>query len=752
MSSDTSSVSEHQGRITEAQLRSRNFQPRVSTPDTDITECPQQPDITLFCDKCGSFILLRLLQEHRKYHSALAVLEYRDAQSQPESAAALLKRRQAVLAKQSRRAAREDRPVSMSAMQQINGAYELLKSYLEDTYEDLIQTREMIYPECRGLALTCSARCARALGICSHDNQRWKRSMEDTRVFQDYFGNDENKCFFAIYDGHNGRFAADIAANDLHHFLLREMTKFDPATACTCTLNLAEHNDLIGYQLDRPRPVIRKDSVRHILHQESHNIIQQIMHTCKENVSKLEVKNGDQPSRKEPKSKLPNRRENDPFAEKVELAFRNSYQFLDYILSYGIDEQSRVRWSGCSALTCVIQRTGDLDEEDEQDENEMGNGRDKHVETDDEAQVKELGVLYVANAGNSHAVLCQNGKAVRLTRKHTPQSSHERARVLRAGCAVKDGANGGRVNGVLDTTRGLGNHGDPLLKTAVLAEPHTVSVTIDSQSEFLILASHGVWEVLSEQEAVSLVKQLMPGQEVFPRQPLPTDDPLRDLYGIEGLNLAPSLGGDNQGADQDKDSRDSALEKDHPEPSNDINSEDASYAPPAQTSEPGKEMRQVDETNSVRDAPISQTIPCVVQPKSASASPAADSTSNGNHSPKLQERYLLSPRQTREAPSAGKVTNDDDNISDQTDFESMISALMENDDGNEADVETLTELHTIYAQSRLQEAEEQGSRTEHEMYRNLAQQMSERLVQSALLAGSRDNITVMVILLPGCKY
>ena len=34
----------------------------------------------------------------------------------------------------------------------------------------------------------------------------------------------------------------------------------------------------------------------------------------------------------------------------------------------------------------------------------------------------------------------------------------------------------------------------------------------------------------------------------------------------------------------------------------------------------------------------------------------------------------------------------------------------------------------------------------------LARTMAERLVQAALLAGSRNNITAMVVIFPGCKY
>ena len=40
--------------------------------------------------------------------------------------------------------------------------------------------------------------------------------------------------------------------------------------------------------------------------------------------------------------------------------------------------------------------------------------------------------------------------------------------------------------------------------------------------------------------------------------------------------------------------------------------------------------------------------------------------------------------------------------------------------------------------------------TKEEIQRDYARALSERLTQAALLAGAKDNITVMVILLPGC--
>ena len=44
-----------------------------------------------------------------------------------------------------------------------------------------------------------------------------------------------------------------------------------------------------------------------------------------------------------------------------------------------------------------------------------------------------------------------------------------------------------------------------------------------------------------------------------------------------------------------------------------------------------------------------------------------------------------------------------------------------------------------------------SSHSIYEQQRDLAKDMAEHLVQAALLAGSRNNITVMVILLPGTK-
>ena len=63
---------------------------------------------------------------------------------------------------------------------------------------------------------------------------------------------------------------------------------------------------------------------------------------------------------------------------------------------------------------------------------------------------------------------------------------------------------------------------------------------------------------------------------------------------------------------------------------------------------------------------------------------------------------------------------------------------------NEDDLDTYTEGITLPESHLL------AAITREEVQREFARAMAERLVHAALLTGAKDNITVMVVLLPGC--
>ncbi|KAG2274201.1 hypothetical protein Bca52824_056756 [Brassica carinata] len=110
--------------------------------------------------------------------------------------------------------------------------------------------------------------------------------------------------------------------------------------------------------------------------------------------------------------------------------------------------------------------------------------------------------LLVANVGDSRAVISRAGTAIAVSRDHKPDQSDERERIENAGGFVMWA---GKVGGVLAVSRAFG---DRLLKQYVVADPEIREEKIDDSLEFLILASDGLWDVFSNEEAVALVKEV----------------------------------------------------------------------------------------------------------------------------------------------------------------------------------------------------------------------------------------------------
>lgn len=108
-------------------------------------------------------------------------------------------------------------------------------------------------------------------------------------------------------------------------------------------------------------------------------------------------------------------------------------------------------------------------------------------------------MLYVANAGDSRALLNRGGTALSLTKDHKPTSEVEAERVVAAGGFIKNE----RVNGMIAITRSLGDH---CMKMFIVSDPHFTATELTENDTQLILACDGVWDVISEQEAFDMIK------------------------------------------------------------------------------------------------------------------------------------------------------------------------------------------------------------------------------------------------------
>lgn len=142
--------------------------------------------------------------------------------------------------------------------------------------------------------------------------------------------------------------------------------------------------------------------------------------------------------------------------------------------------------------------------------------------------------IIVANVGDSRAVLCRNGESIDLSTEHRvcgrgPAVHTEIARVKSAGGWIDEG----RVCGILAVSRAFGdsNFKDEGLKrlmsqgvedgywdddfassiaftaNPITAEPDVFEITLlPGQDEFLIVATDGLWDVMSSQEAVKVAR------------------------------------------------------------------------------------------------------------------------------------------------------------------------------------------------------------------------------------------------------
>ncbi|CAB4270966.1 unnamed protein product [Prunus armeniaca] len=122
----------------------------------------------------------------------------------------------------------------------------------------------------------------------------------------------------------------------------------------------------------------------------------------------------------------------------------------------------------------------------------------------------QKGNLVVSNAGDCRAVMSRGGVAEALTSDHHPSRVDERARIETTGGYVDCCRGVWRIQGSLAVSRAIG---DRQLKQWVIAEPETTILRINPECEFLVLASDGLWDKVTNQEAVDVVRPLCVGTD-----------------------------------------------------------------------------------------------------------------------------------------------------------------------------------------------------------------------------------------------
>ncbi|CAD8201617.1 unnamed protein product [Paramecium octaurelia] len=128
-------------------------------------------------------------------------------------------------------------------------------------------------------------------------------------------------------------------------------------------------------------------------------------------------------------------------------------------------------------------------------------------------------IIYSANVGDSRAIMCRfddGWKVVELSRDHKPDDPQEKIRILDAGGRVEQQKDF-HGNGIgpfrvwlsyiqapgLAMTRSFGDKVGA--QAGVIAEPEIKKFSISAQDQFIVIASDGVWEYMSNEEVMSTV-------------------------------------------------------------------------------------------------------------------------------------------------------------------------------------------------------------------------------------------------------
>ncbi|NXJ04634.1 PP2D1 protein, partial [Odontophorus gujanensis] len=403
--------------------------------------------ISILCSVCQQTIYAHHFFNHKKTHKALTLLGYGSSQTKVDNDT-LLAQRQKLISKVTKLPKNSERH-----RQKINISFEFLMGDRSSTsYCDPDNTNSV------NALKKVKNSSIKALSVCQDKNSMWRRDMEDRFFVVDNYGRRSDTCFLGLIDGHHGTAAAETVAAELPLLFLDQLAQTDPSYRTT-----KEEQQI----LDSFATVITED------YREKERIFS---------------------DRQESKTNKTNT------YEWIHKAYAKSFWRMDRLLQLGRNEVSRVRWSGCSAVTCLMERLPSENMEGTEERKHFENSMQSSLTTTEDV----TGLLHIANIGNVHAVLCKNGKSYCLSEEHSTSNVREKKRILQNGGNISTNEPDGLVEGHLRTTRGLGYHGDPTLKRSVIPVPHTISVPIDDSCQFLILASNGLWEILDYNEVCAL--------------------------------------------------------------------------------------------------------------------------------------------------------------------------------------------------------------------------------------------------------
>ncbi|KAM9287939.1 LOW QUALITY PROTEIN: protein phosphatase 2C-like domain-containing protein 1 [Cariama cristata] len=578
----------------------------------------------------------------------------------------------------------------------------------------------------------------KALLICQDKNSTWQGEMEDRFIELNNYGNRSGTCFLVLADSSHGD-AAETVAAELPFLFLGQLAQMDSSYKKS-----TDEQQI----LDAFTTVTMAD------YREKEKIF------------------SDKPGNDETNKTNT--------YEWIHKTYAKSFRRVDTFMTG--NEVSKVLWRGCSAVTCLVERipreTDGTEEERKRSENDTRSLLARTAKG-------VAGLLHVANVNNAHAVLYKN---------NCPSKEHSTSNVSERRCIPQNGGNisttePDRLAEGYPRNRGLGHHTDPVLKRSVIPVPHTISVP---RCHFLILASNRLWEVLDYNEVLALTltfthylrmyecvqqngsspctcQHLMPLAEENDSKAInDLQDRIEILYSNKDVFLTDSKGNLKQnkpkcssrnylqsedGLPKETDDHKNQVDELSLFSNNELNSQNGLIKSPNSNTQGGSEELKQFEDRKVylcnNFQPQSQTV--------EQGETGTDTSATGPSCTHKQLDNVMAIGSKSNSPKDIKVCLPNYDSGPQL-AEKMDSKIL--DTGQEL----LKTVSHVASKPRPQFEEDtktylsrcksqttgRGRVTPETLYHDAASYSSEQLVKTALAAGSKDNITILIVFLNGC--
>ncbi|XP_019290886.2 protein phosphatase 2C-like domain-containing protein 1 isoform X3 [Panthera pardus] len=260
--------------------------------------------ITFPCSTCKHEIDVHEIFLHKKQHVAWATLGFQWMGGKKPGPSVIAIQRQLIIAK-----LLSSSRFTEKILQSINNAFELLWKKQIPAYYKIVDSihRSSTHPQ------TICHLLIKGVAICEDRNSTWRADMNDKFTVVNNFGNKHNVCFFGLFDGHHGVSAAELTSVELPVLLLHQLSRFDPSYQMTPE----EQNIIESF---------------HTVFREEYIAIEELFSSIMKKTKTLKCE-----------------------YENIHKAFAKAFWRMDRLLRLGRKEVSRVRWSGCSAVTCILE-------------------------------------------------------------------------------------------------------------------------------------------------------------------------------------------------------------------------------------------------------------------------------------------------------------------------------------------------------------------------------------------------------------